>query len=260
MANNFLRQVMDVGPQMTEEEKSIIKAIEDGYMASRGPRDQKKKSFSPSSLAYGNGECPRYWYLAFEGGQFEDDADAYAVANMGSGTDAHARIQKAMASSGILVETEKRLVTQDPPIFGFCDAVITVDDPANDNQIPVEIKTARDESFAYRKQSRKPPTYHLIQILLYMKILKKSRGMLMYENKNSHELLIIPVEVNDEYRGWMDRAFDWMRAVRKAWEDQTLPTKNYRANSKVCKGCPLKLICDDAGKGTLKIASLEKLA
>lgn len=255
MTKNFLKELMDVGPEHSTDEKGIIAAIEAGYLVGRGPREQKKKSFSPSSLAYGNGECPRYWYLAFDGQTFEDDADAYAVANMSSGTLSHERIQSAMEKSGILKEKERKLITTDPPIFGFVDAIIEW----NGEEIPVEIKTARDESFTYRKQSRKPPTYHLIQVLLYMKILKKEKGLLMYENKNSHELLLIPVTVNDEYRAWMDKTFAWMRTVRKAWEDQTLPTKNYRSNSKVCKTCPIQKACADAGKGVVKIASMEKL-
>jgi CRISPR/Cas system-associated exonuclease Cas4 (RecB family) len=93
-----------------------------------------------------------------------------------------------------------------------------------------------------------------------MKILGKSKGALIYENKNNHDLMIIPVEVNDGYIKWINYAFDWMREVRKAWEDQTLPTKNYRNNSKVCKSCPIKVACSDAGIGVIKIASLEELS
>ena len=74
---------------------------------------------------------------------------------------------------------------------------------------------------------------HLIQLLIYMKILKKAKGMLIYENKNNHELMIIPIEVNDHYIKWVDYTFEWLRQVRKAWEEKTLPKKNYRSNSKI---------------------------
>jgi CRISPR/Cas system-associated exonuclease Cas4 (RecB family) len=93
-----------------------------------------------------------------------------------------------------------------------------------------------------------------------MKILKKAKGMLIYENKNNHELLIFEIGVNDQYRQWVDYAFNWMREVRKSWEDKVLPTKNYRSNSKVCKGCPVKEACGNAGVGSVKIASLEELS
>jgi hypothetical protein len=51
-----------------------------------------------------------------------------------------------------------------------------------------------------------------------------------------------------------------MRVVRKSWEVKELPTKNYRANSKVCKNCPIRKACDEAGAGVVKIASLEELS
>jgi CRISPR/Cas system-associated exonuclease Cas4 (RecB family) len=92
-----------------------------------------------------------------------------------------------------------------------------------------------------------------------LKVLKKQKGVLIYENKNNHELLLIPVEVNDHYIKWVDKTFEWMRTVRKAWMDRTLPEKNYRSNSKICKSCPIQKACAEAGKGDIKIKSLEPL-
>jgi CRISPR/Cas system-associated exonuclease Cas4 (RecB family) len=113
--------------------------------------------------------------------------------------------------------------------------------------------------FEYRKRTNKPKTGHVIQLLIYMKVLKKAKGVLVYENKNNHELLVLPVEVDDNYRQWIDNAFQWMRDVRKVWEDRTLPTKNYRSNSKICKTCPIQKACADAGEGVVKVKSMEKL-
>jgi CRISPR/Cas system-associated exonuclease Cas4 (RecB family) len=115
------------------------------------------------------------------------------------------------------------------------------------------------EGFEYRKKVGKPKTGHLIQLLIYMKILNKTKAVLIYENKNNHDLLVIPVEINDYKIKWVNQTFEWMRAVRKAWEDKTLPEKNYRSNSKICKNCPLKATCDVAGKGEIKILSMEPL-
>jgi CRISPR/Cas system-associated exonuclease Cas4 (RecB family) len=116
-----------------------------------------------------------------------------------------------------------------------------------------------NEGFEYRKNSMKPKSGHLIQLLIYMKILGKKKGVLIYENKNNHELLVLPVEVDDNYRQWIDSAFQWMRDVRSAWLARTLPTKNYRSNSKICKTCPIQQACADAGSGVVKIKSLEGL-
>ena len=254
MAKNFLKHVLDKQPEGPIDTKAFIAKVEEGYTINRNTEFKTKKSFSPSTLVYGNGACPRYWFLAFEGAEFEDNADAYAVANMDSGTDRHKRIQKAIVNSGIMVEEEKPIRTQDPPIFGFADGIVQW----GEEQPVLEIKTMREESFAYRKHA-KPPSYHLMQLIIYMKILGKKLGILLYENKNSHELHAITVEVNDEYKAWAEYAFDWMKKVRKAWEDKTLPKKPYRSNSKVCKTCPIQKACAAAGTGAVKIEPLEYL-
>jgi CRISPR/Cas system-associated exonuclease Cas4 (RecB family) len=151
--------------------------------------------------------------------------------------------------------TEFKIRHDDPPIFGYGDVMLDWEG----EEIVGEIKTMLNEGFEYRKNSMKPKTGHLIQLLIYMKILGKKKGVLIYENKNNHEMLVLPVEVDDNYREWIDNAFQWMRDVRKAWEDRTLPTKNYRSNSKICKTCPIQKACADAGEGVVKIKSMEKL-
>jgi CRISPR/Cas system-associated exonuclease Cas4 (RecB family) len=178
----------------------------------------------------------------------------------------HERIQKAMLDSGVAKEfiddkgqktTEFKITYTDPPIFGFGDAILNW----GGDEIMGEIKTMSNEAFEYRKTAGKPKTGHLVQILIYMKILGKSKGVLIYENKNNHELLAFPIEVTpgSYYVGWVNQTFEWMRTVRKAWTDRTMPEKNYRSNSKICKTCPLSKVCAEAGKGDIKIKSLEPL-
>lgn len=258
MAKNLLNQIMsnaEAPKTASESMQGLIDKINSGYIAKRGPKHQQKKTFAPSTIAYGHGECARYWYLAFEGGTFEDYADPFAGANMTNGTKSHERIQQAIEDAGILIKSEFKITYDDPPIFGFGDAIVEHEG----EELLIEIKTAMQEGFEYRKKTGKAKLGHLIQILIYMKILKKARGVIVYENKNNHELLAIPVVVNDYYIKWVDQAFDWMRSVRKAWEEKTLPKKNYRSNSKICKTCPLAKVCAEAGEGDVKINSLELL-
>jgi CRISPR/Cas system-associated exonuclease Cas4 (RecB family) len=258
MTKNLLKQVMikDVETPAQIDAKELVKAIEAGYLVGREPKHTQKKTFGPSTIAYGHGECPRYWYLAFEGAVFEDNSDPYAVANMTNGTLAHGRIETAFKNSGISIDSEFKIFNDDPPIFGYVDNFINW----KGEELVVEVKTTNNEVFEYRKRTGKPKMGHVVQILIYMKILKKAKGVIIYENKNNHELLVIPVQVNDHYRKWIDEAFEWMRVVRKSWEVKQLPTKNYRSNSKVCKSCPIRKACDEAGAGVVKIASLEELS
>jgi CRISPR/Cas system-associated exonuclease Cas4 (RecB family) len=258
MTKNLLKEVMALGVKTPEmiENQALIDAIQAGYTATRGPKHTQKKTFSPSTIAYGHGVCPRYWYLAFDGGVFEDYALPYDVANMENGTLSHGRIETAIKNSGLSIDSEFKITFDDPPIFGYVDNFINW----RDDEVVVEVKTTNDMVFEYRRRTGKPKKGHVVQLLIYMKVLKKSKGILLYENKNTHEILIIRVDLNDDYVKWIDYAFDWMREVRKAWVDRTLPTKNYRANSKICKTCPIKKVCDEAGAGTIKIASLEELS
>ncbi len=234
---------------------ALTEKIQSGYTAKRGPRHQQKKTFAPSTIAYGHGECARYWYLAFDGGTFEDTADAFAGANMTNGTKSHERIQQAMEDAGILIDSEFKIISNDPPIFGYGDVILDW----QGEELLGEIKTMMNEGFEYRKANRKPKTGHLVQLLIYMKILRRSKAVLIYENKNNHELLVIPVDINDYYIKWVNDAFDWMRTVRQAWVDRTLPEKTYRSNSKICKSCPLSKVCADAGKGDVRINRLEPI-
>ena len=261
MAKNLLSQVMlkkvdNRKPSFLNTEE-LIEKIRTGYTIKRVDKFQTKKTFAPSTIAFSHGECARYWYIAFSGAMFTDNADAYGGANMTAGTKSHERIQEAMGNAGILKDSEFTIRSEDPPIFGYGDVILDWEG----EDLLGEIKTMPHEGFEYRKASGKPKLGHLVQLLIYMKILGKSRAVLIYENKNNHELLILPIEVTkDSYLvKWVNQAFDWMKTVRKAWEDQTLPEKVYRSNSKICKTCPIQAACAEAGKGVIRIESLEPI-
>jgi len=274
MSKNLLKQIMlkPNGPSPILDTEALIAKINHGYIAKRGPKHQVKKTFAPSTLTWGYGECPRYWYLAFEGNTFETNDTPYGVANMTSGTKSHERIQQAMLDADLAVayideeESEKRKETvyttefkvthSDPPIFGWGDAMLKWED----EEIIGEIKTMKSDSFEYSKALGRPKVSHLMQLLIYMKVLGKAKGALIYENKDNHDLLVFPVEVTEAYKQWINNTFDWLRTVRKAWKDKTIPQKNYRSNSKICKGCPLKAACAVAEPGVVKIPSLEALS
>jgi CRISPR/Cas system-associated exonuclease Cas4 (RecB family) len=274
MTKNLLKQIMfkpDNGLQILDTQ-ALIDKINSGYVVKRVPKHQVKKTFAPSTLVWSHGECARYWYLAFEGNVFEPNDTPYGVANMTSGTKSHDRIQQAMLDAEIAVPyideeetkkagetvytTEFKVINNDPPIYGYGDAMIKWEG----EEIVGEIKTMPSDAFEYFKTLGKPKIGHLMQLLIYMKILDKPKGVMIYENKNNHELLVFPIQVNDVYIAWIKNTFEWLRTVRKAWKDKTIPQKNYRSNSKICKGCPLKNACAIAEPGVIKIAPLEALS
>lgn len=199
-----------------------------------------KKSFSPSSFYdKSNGVCPRYWYLAFHGANFVYNATAKQRANMDAGTAAGERIANLFKEAGLLRAAEVKVINADPPIFGYMDLAVTW----QGEEMVGEVKTTKTESFQTRASTMKPPGYQLIQLLIYMYVYKKEKGFFVIEDKNTHELLILPIKMTDENRALVERVFDWMRTVKKASDDDQLPTRPFTPKSVNCKSCPVREDC-----------------
>jgi CRISPR/Cas system-associated exonuclease Cas4 (RecB family) len=281
MAKNLLEQVMTKSTKKkvtnSEEDENFVEglptAINAGYLVKTKTKFVKKNNFSASGLTYGAGECPRYWTLAFDGQITYDNSDAIGVANRTQGSLGHARIQEAIEASGLLAQDmqmdpiprkydqqthpalEFRVKTDDPPFDGYGDVMIDY----KGERLVGEIKTIRNDEFEYRKINRRPKMAHLMQLLLYMKVWKMRKGVMIYENKNTHELLTLPVVVSEHYRAWAEEIFDWMKLVYKNWQEKQLPEIPYRSNSKICKVCPIQKACAEAGDGTIKIKPMRLL-
>lgn len=236
--------------------KRLATLLEEGRMKrARISEDRQKTSFAPSSLGYQYHTCARKWVLAFKGGFFEEHADAIGVTLMDSGTNAHERIQEDFEAMGILQEKELELKTLDPPTRGFVDAIVAFDGET----VVVEIKTTNEANFLTRKTSNTPTPYHRYQILVYMDGLGIDKGAILYENRNSGELLIIPIEMDDKNKEILEEAKSWMREVYSAYENKQLPTRAGRnKGGGICKGCPLANECwDNNGDGTIKISNMK---
>jgi len=259
MAKNILRKIKE----KQEEEKvlsteidpdRIVQEIKKGYEAKNSSGYRKRNSFTPSGLTYGAGHCPRFWFLWFEGNNATSSNTWYDVANMDSGSDRHTRLEDAFEKAGVLVNKEKSLLFDDPPISGRTDAIINIDG----REVLTEIKTVNDDSFGY---IRKPRRYHVEQLLIYMKILQEAVAFLIYENKNNHEIKVYPIHVTQHYKDFINYFFDWMRSVKKAFDENQLPENPYRNkyNSKNCKGCDFLEACQQKPVGDIKIESRKEL-
>jgi CRISPR/Cas system-associated exonuclease Cas4 (RecB family) len=202
----------------------------------------KKQSFAPSGLGY-SGSCPRYWYYAFQGADFVYDTAATAMQNMNAGTDSGARLAKLLEKSGILIEAEQEVNTIGsdtlPPIRGYIDAVVDW----KDSEVVVEIKTCKSSTWNSRVATNSVPGYQMIQLLIYMYVTGHDRGFFMTENKDTHELFILPVKMDEKNKALVEKVFDWMRLVKKNSEDGELPTRPFNKSSYQCKGCAVRDTC-----------------
>lgn len=222
------------------DHNKLAQEMEDSYLKLRRPDGFiQKKTFSPSTIGYGHGNCPRYWYYAFTGAEFIEQTTAQGLANMQNGSAAHDRIQKVIGGLQRETEFEVEVAYEDPPIRGFVDALIDWDGET----VAGEIKTAKEEIYAIRQSSMKPSSNHLLQLLIYMKILKLSQGVFIYENKNNQELCLIPIRVSERYIKIIDELFEWLREVRAAYESKQLPNRVATKSTPMCKNCPVRNTC-----------------
>jgi CRISPR/Cas system-associated exonuclease Cas4 (RecB family) len=252
MARRLMSKIVPEKEKFKEETKidtkAIIRKIQDGYEIKKGMTFKKRVGFTPSGLTYGAGKCARMWYLWFEGNEAENTNDWYSVANMDSGTDRHIRIQDAMENAGILIDREYHLKTENPIISGKTDAIISFDGI----EILTEIKTVNNDAY---ERILKPRSYHIEQLLIYMKIMKKAFAFLIYENKNTHDIKFFPVNLNDKYKEFMKYLYNWMNMTQKAFDDKQLPENPFRNKyeNKICKGCDFFKVCQTKPVGDIKI-------
>ena len=240
--------------------KVISDLVEKGYMAHvREAKVTQKQTFAPSSIGYdGNGRCPRYWYMAFEGKYvFEETTDPMGMATMLNGRYAGERFGEVFEKSGSLVSLEQEMIMKDPPVRGFIDAIVRLEhEDGTSEEVIAEFKTTRSEMFIHRQNSMKPLLYHLYQILLYMKATGKKNGFLFYENRNDLSFLVIPVQMDEKNEQLLEDALNWLREVRANWEAEgdTLPTRPFTQKSKQCKSCPVFKECwENLGEGVVTI-------
>lgn len=204
----------------------------------------KKRTFSPSTLGYGHGNCARYWYLAFNGAEFEDTATPKAKSAMENGTSVHDRLQNRfnkLNKSYKVIAHEIDTTYQDPPIHGFLDTLIH--DLDNDLMIPFEIKSAKDEQWTIKKHSSEPSANHKIQLLTYMKIWGYEHGVFLYEDKNDQEICMIVISMDDDNTKLIDYVFEWLRGVYALYQAETLPNRAFTKTTYACKGCPVNKVC-----------------
>lgn len=237
--------------------KEFANMLNDAYLATkRTDGDMQKYSFSPSSFGYGQGNCPRYWYMAFSGAYFIDNNDAQAVANMAHGTQAHERIQGMIEKMGgpvTDVETEIEIKNEYPPIRGFIDLVFKWDN----HPVIGEIKTAKQEVWDTRQAEMSPSANHLLQLLTYMKLKQIDEAFFLYENKNTQELLLIPVQMTARNKEIIEGLFLWLCEVYDNFKNGDIPMRPFLKTSYACKSCPVKKECWAGETGTVQIEAYE---
>lgn len=238
---------------MSDWAQALVNTITSGY--SDTDRFRQKTSFAPSGLFYGSGDCPRRWVLSFRGCLHESKTTPQNIMRMKKGIADHARIQEAMLSAGIVLDIEKEIIHEDPPIHAFVDAIVDFENEV----VTVEVKTTSMKNFEYRQKTNQVTAYHLGQLLMYMYLLDIKKGVIIYEaTKADGEVMLhaIPVNMTDEYEEQIERVLDWCRKIWKVYQDGRMPARGHREGSKICQGCPVEKACAENTEPTIKVQRL----
>jgi CRISPR/Cas system-associated exonuclease Cas4 (RecB family) len=175
---------------------------------------------------------------------------------MAHGTQAHERIQtliKKMGAPVSDVQTEIEIKNEYPPIRGFIDLVFNWED----TPVIGEIKTAKQEVWDTRQAEMSPSGNHLLQLLTYMKLKDINEAFFLYENKNTQELLLIPVQMTEKNKETIEKLFLWLCEVYDNFKSGDIPMRPFTKTSYACKGCPIKKECWAGETGTVQIEPYE---
>jgi hypothetical protein len=90
-----------------------------------------------------------------------------------------------------------------------------------------------------------------------MKLRKAKEGFFLYENKNTQEILLIPIVLNEKNKQIIEELFVWMCEVYDNFKDGGLPMRPFTKSTYSCKNCPVKKECWDGPLGEVQISAYE---
>ena len=168
----------------SNQDKWLLKMFEDnlGYQQN----SSRVGVFYPSML--GN-ECDRYLYLAFRGKLPQQEIASTTQRIFDTGSSLEDRMTKYFEQMGILRGREIVVKSDSPPISGRADFLLTHEEH---QEIVLELKSINDKGF--KNLYSKPKPEHATQLQIYLQLLDKAYGIVLYENKNDQKLKAFKVQ------------------------------------------------------------------
>jgi len=90
-----------------------------------------------------------------------------------------------------------------------------------------------------------------------MKLKDINEAFFLYENKNTQELLLIPVQMTEKNKETIEKLFLWLCEVYDNFKSGDIPMRPFTKTSYACKGCPIKKECWAGETGTVQIEPYE---
>ena len=176
--------------------------------------------FYPSSL--GN-PCDRYLWLCYHGHMVDQPLSPNLQRIFQCGSSLEDRVAKWLTGLNILLQQEKSVRIDTPPISGRIDFVIKHYDYGN---LPVELKSINKAGFTKLK---KPKPEHSLQLQMYLNMGDYPMGTVLYECKDDQRIKSFLVERD---------VVEWEKILARCLRIQTMiamPEKCTGASWCACK-------------------------
>jgi hypothetical protein len=221
----------ETGDDLSEELSSAIDAYIDKGIT---PKYRKINGFHPSNT----NECPRYLVYLFRGVILPASHNARTQRIFDNGHAVHDRLYKYFRGMGILVKEEVPIRNPEHlpiPVEATADGIIEWN-----GQKVIELKSISDVGFMHRRLMKKPKDEHYRQIQIYMACLQIEEGYVIYENKNTQNILVLPVKHDKVFT---DKLFKKYGKIYQAYKDGKLPKRYKSPTTGHCQYCAIRDKC-----------------
>jgi hypothetical protein len=168
----------------TNQDKEFLALLDEHLKGKMSPH--RGNVFYPSALG---STCDRYLYASFNGLLPWEDLDPRVKRIFDVGSGLEDRMTKYFTKMNILKTREYPVSLDSPPISGRLDFLVI--HPTKGEAI-VELKSINEKGFKELKHA--PKHDHLVQLQIYLNLLNKDYGIVLYENKNDQTLKAFKVD------------------------------------------------------------------
>jgi|LSQX01.2.fsa_nt_gb CRISPR/Cas system-associated exonuclease Cas4 (RecB family) len=158
-----------------------------------------------------------------------DDPQTLRVFENGHST--HERIQGWLEDMGLMIEAERKLISEELNISGSCDGVIEL---PGEGEFIIEIKTISAKGFRYLTEPKAP---HYAQLQLYMYLAGVHQGILLYECKDDQRMKEFRVQYDEKFAKELVQK---VKFVNECVAKNELPPKPFSKSSFECRYCPYR--------------------
>ena len=200
-SKQIAKKVRKVAVRTTNQDREFLNLLNEQLKGKMAPH--RGQVFYPSALG---STCDRYLYASFNGLLLWEDLDPRIKRIFDVGSSLEDRMDKYFTKMNIVKGREVPLKMDSPPISGRLDFLIH---HPSQGEAVLELKSINDKGFKELKSS--PKHDHFIQLQIYLNMLNKDYGIVLYENKNDQNLKAFKVERDVEvWNTLLERCFTIM--------------------------------------------------